>query len=130
MTAGQVTVLNNGRKSANSIQFTAQAGRTPMGYNIVPNVARTVRQGARGEWILELDFLGPSESVTVQILNGPRIDTVRSQEGPAKIVPVIHQRVYPRWFNNTVLLLMLIGLITTGYGAYRVIVWITYLSTV
>lgn len=125
--AGQVTVQNSGRKSASRVQFTAQLGPEPMGYNIVPNVDHAVRQGTRGEWILELEYLGPGEVVTVQILNGPPIDTVRSQEGPAKVVPVVHQRVFPRWINVTALLLILVGLVTVGYGIYAAASWLVTL---
>ena len=65
---------------------------------------------------MEIPYLGPAETVTVQILNGPNIDTVRSLEAPAKVVPVIHQRVFPKWFNATVLILFFVGLATACYG--------------
>lgn len=121
--AGQVVVQNVGRKSAKQVQLTAQPG-TPMGYNVLPNLDHTVRSGARGEWILEFPFLGPRETVTVQILNGPNIDTIRSIDGPAKIVPVIHQRLFPAWFNATALTLTTVGVITLCYGAYGLARWL------
>src|SRR3954468_11193690 len=94
--AGQVIVQNAGRKSANKVQLLAQAGGQPWGYTIVPNIDHEVRAGPKGAWLMEIPYLGPGETFTVQILNGPNIDTVRSLEGPAKMVPVIHQRVYPK----------------------------------
>ena len=114
--AGQVIVQNAGRKSATRLQMIAQPGPKPWGYNIVPNVDHVVRSGARGEWLLEVAYLGPGETLTVQILNGPNIDSVRAQEGPAKLVPVIHQRVFPKWFNGLALIFMLIGFGTTIYA--------------
>lgn len=126
--AGQVVVQNNGRKSANNVQFTAQLGPAPWGYNIVPNMDHSVRTGARGEWILDLPYLGPGEVITLQVLNGPPIDTVRSLEGPAKLVPVMHQRIFPKWFNATALLLMLVGLITCVYGIYSLGRWVARLG--
>ena len=123
--ASQVMVQNNGRKSASNVQFVAEPGIQPWQYNVFPAVDHRVRTGARGEWILELDFLGPGENVTVQILNGPQIASVRAKEGPAKAVPVIHQRLYPKWFNVTVLTLTGIGSLTLIYGAVMLILWST-----
>ena len=117
--AGQVIVQNAGRKSANKVQLLAQPGWQPWGYTIVPNVDHEVRKGPKGEWLMEISYLGPRETVTVQILNGPNIETVRSLEGPAKLVPVIHQRVLPKWFNFMALVLVLIGFATVAYGTYR-----------
>ena len=119
--AGQVIVQNAGRKSANKLQLVAQAGWQPWGYTIVPNIDHEVRQGPKGAWLMEIPYLGPGETVTVQILNGPTIETVRSLEGPAKMVPVIHQRVYPKWFNALALALILIGLVTCVYGMSRLV---------
>lgn len=75
--AGQIILQNTGRVSATDVQFVAEQGPLPWGYNIVPAVAHEVRTGSLGEWILELPFLGPGETVTLQILNGPQIATVR-----------------------------------------------------
>lgn len=111
--AGQVIVQNNGRTSATDVQFVAAPGLLPWGYNIVPSVDHVVRTGSRGEWILQLPYLGPGENVTVQILNGPNVESVRSREGPAKTVPVIHQRLYPPWVGATVLFFSAVGLVAT-----------------
>lgn len=119
--AGQVVVQNNGRISATQVQFVAEPGLMPWGYNIVPAVDHQVRTGTRGEWILELGYLGPGENVTVQILNGPQIASVRAKEGPARTVPVVHQRLFPRWVNGVILTLMVVGLITLAYGVYTAV---------
>ena len=37
------------------------------------------------------------------------------------MVPVIHQRLFPKWFNATALVLMLVGLATVAYGLLRLI---------
>lgn len=128
--AGQVIVQNNGRKSASNVQFVAEPGVTPWGYNIVPAVDHSTRIGSRGEWILELDFLGPGENITLQILNGPQIASVRAKEGPARAVPVVHQRLFPRWFNIAATGLMMIGFITIAYTLFRVVFWIWNLQNV
>ncbi|MCF8707262.1 hypothetical protein [Rhizorhapis sp. SPR117] len=127
--AGQLIVQNQGRKSANRVQLTAQPGPHPWGYSIFPSVDHEIRTGARDEWILEMPYLGPGEIVTVQVLNGPLIDTVRSLEGPAKMVPVIHQRLLPKWFNLAALTLLIIGLITAIYGLYSVARFLIQIAT-
>lgn len=119
--AGQVVVQNAGRKSAHKVQLTAQPGWQPWGYTIVPNIDHEVRTGPKGEWMMEIPYLGPHETVTVQILNGTNIDTVRSLEGPAKVVDVIHQRVFPKWVGGTLLVLILVGFVTLGYGAVQLV---------
>ena len=117
--AGQVIVQNAGRQSATKVQIVAQPGWKPWGYTIVPNIDHEVRTGPQDQWMIEVAYLGPHETVTVQILNGPNIDTVRSMEGPAKYVDVIHQRVNPRWANALALLLMMTGFGTLLYGLWR-----------
>lgn len=123
--AGQVIVQNAGRKSANKVQLMAQPGWQPWGYTIVPNIDHEIRNGPRGEWLMEIPYVGPRETVTVQLLNGPNIDTVRSLEGPAKVVDVIHQRVFPKWFNRTALTMMLVGFATIIYGLVRFVMYIS-----
>lgn len=119
--AGQVIVQNAGRKSANRVQLMAQPGWQPWGYTIVPNIDHEIRTGPRGEWLMEIPYIGPRETVTVQLLNGPNIDTVRSLEGAATVVDVIHQRVFPKWANALVIVIMLIGFVTALYGIVRLI---------
>lgn len=126
--AGQVIVQNNGRKSATKVQFVAEPGLIPWGYNIFPVIDHSVRSGARGEWILEIEFLGPGENVTVQILNGPQIASVRALEGVAKAVPVIHQRLFPKWVQTTLGMLMTIGTITIGYVVFIMVKHVLTLS--
>lgn len=126
--AGQIFLQNSGRRSATDIQVVAEQGAHPWGYNIIPAVDHSVRTGARGEWILDLPFLGPGENVVIQVLNGPQIASIRAKEGPAKPVPVVHQRLYPKWFNRLAVFLMLTGLITLAYGLVSVILWASELS--
>jgi hypothetical protein len=95
----------------------------PWGYTIVPSIDHEVRKGPKGEWLMEIPYLGPGETVTVQILNGPSINTVRALEGPAKVVNVIHQRVFPRWLNRFILLLLLVGVMTVLYAIVRAILY-------
>ncbi len=109
--SGQVMVQNLGRKSANNVQIVAGAGGGPAGYNIVPPIEHRAAIDEHGQWIVDIPFIGPKETITIQILNGPNIDSIRSEDGNAKFVEVLHQRQFPRWINLTAVMLMLSGLI-------------------
>jgi hypothetical protein len=117
--AGQVIVQNAGRKSATKVQLMAQPGWKPWGYTIVPSIDHEVRTGPNDQWMIEIPYLGPRETITVQILNGPVIESVRSFEGPAKVVQVIHQRVFPKWFNALCLALFIVGFATIVFLVFR-----------
>ena len=66
--AGQVMVQNAGRRSATKVQLVAQAGWKPWGYTIVPNMDHEVRNGPQDQWMIEIPFLGPRETVTIQTI--------------------------------------------------------------
>lgn len=113
--SGQIVVQNEGRRSATDVQITSRPGLPPAGYVLIPSIVHTVEQGPQGEWVLKVPYLGPKGNLAVQLLNGPVIDSVRSSEGSAKYVEVMHQRVYPTWFNITVVGLMIWGLASALY---------------
>lgn len=119
--AGQVIIQNSGRKSATKVQVTAEQGLEPWGYTIVPNIDHEIKCGPKGQWLIEIPFIGPRETVNIQILNGPNIESVRSLEGPATAVDVIHQRVFPSWFNALATLMILVGISTVIYGLFQLL---------
>lgn len=108
--AGQVMVQNLGRKSASDLQITSIPGHPPAGYVLLPNVVHQIETGPQGEWILKVPFINPTEVLTLQILNGPPIDSVRSKDCIAKYVPVVHQRLLPPWLQNMAGILAMIGI--------------------
>lgn len=112
--AGQVVIRNEGRKSATQLEVVSVPGGAPAGYVILPSINHQVSMSAMNEWVVEIPYLGPREVITIQILNGPNISTVRSAEGPAKLVPVMYQRVFPKWLN-------LIGLGLTIWGILSIL---------
>jgi hypothetical protein len=119
--AGQVMIQNAGRRSATSLEIMAATGPMPWGYNLVPSINHHIRTGPRGEWLMEIPYLGPGETITLQILNGPNIETVRSAEGAAKLIGVVHQRVFPKWFRALIAMVMLVGVATVGYAILTLI---------
>ncbi len=113
--SGQVFIQNLGRKSARNVQITSVPGVLPSGYVVLPSLVHSTHVGPNGEWILQIPFIAPKELITLQLLNGPNIDSVRSEDGIARAVPVIHQRVMPRWLNTLVVAVMVFGLLSFFY---------------
>jgi hypothetical protein len=68
--------------------------------------------------------LVPGEEITVSYLYFPPVTVaqvnagIRSNEGFARQIPVLLQRVYPMWFNRMGVALMLIGLVSLVYIAF------------
>ena len=107
--SGQIMVQNLGRQAARDVQITSVPGLPPAGYVLIPSIVHTTRSGANNEWIVEIPFIAPKELITLQVLNGPIIDSVRSSGGVARAVPVTHQRLFPRWAQFIFSALMLFG---------------------
>lgn len=121
--SGQIMIQNLGRVSAKNVQITTVPGPPPAGYSLVPSVVHTTAMGANGEWIVQIPFIAGGELITLQILNGNKIDAVRSEDGVAHFVPVVHQRLFPLWVRALVGVLMLWGLVSFFYSLAR---WIFF----
>lgn len=119
--SGQVVLQNQGRQSAEEVQIIAGQGHPPAGYNIVPQVEHTTHIDPAGRWTVVLPFIAPKEVVTIQILNGPPIDNIRSKSCAVKYVPVMYQRVYPQWFNVLAAALFVIGVFSSTYWVLQLI---------
>jgi hypothetical protein len=113
--SGQVMVQNLGRRSAKSVQITCVPGGAPAGYVLLPSIVHSTRIGPNNEWILEIPFIAPKEIITLQVLNGQIVDSVRCEDGLAKAVPVTHQRLFPRWVQLTAGAIMLFGALSFFY---------------
>jgi hypothetical protein len=121
--SGQVMVQNIGRQSARHVQITTVPGGPPAGYSIIPSLVHSTTVGANGEWIVEIPFIAGGELITLQVLNGNRIDSVRSEDGVARFVPVVHQRLFPLWVRAVVAILLLLGLVSFFYVLAR---WVLF----
>ena len=119
--SGQVMIQNLGRLAATDVEVIASAG-PPAGYTLVPPVSHSAEMNSHGNWVLKINFIAPKEVITVQILNGPNIDSVRSADCVAKYVPVVHQRQFPAWFNASAVFLMLVGVVSIFYIFWRSII--------
>jgi hypothetical protein len=122
--AGQIVIQNLGRQSARNVQITSVPGGAPAGYVILPSIVHSTRVGGNNEWIIEIPFIAPKETITLQILNGQNVDSVRSEDGTARVVPVAHQRIFPKWLNLIAGVLMLWGVLSFFFA----IAWIALRS--
>jgi hypothetical protein len=113
--SGQVVLQNQGRQPAEEVEIIAGQGLPPAGYNIVPQVGHSTHIDPAGRWTVVLPFIAPKEVVTIQILNGPPIDNIRSKSCSVKYVPVMYQRIYPQWFNALATALFVVGVFSTSY---------------
>lgn len=107
--SGQIIVQNLGRQSAKDVQITSVPGVAPAGYVLLPSLDHSIRHAPNGEWVVSIPFLAPKEVITLQILNGPMIATVRCADSMGKYVPVIHQRLYSKPILTLIAFLMLCG---------------------
>ncbi len=113
--SGQVILQNQGRIAAEEVEVIAGPGQAPAGFNIVPRVGHSVYCDASGRWTLSFPFIAPKEAITIQLLNGPPIETIRCKGGAAKYVPVMYQRIFPAWFNVLALMMFFFGVFSTAY---------------
>lgn len=114
--SGQIIVQNSGRQSATNVQITSSPGGAPAGYVLIPSIVHQTHVGPGGEWIVQIPFISSGEVITLQILNGPPIESVRCSQSMGKLVPVSHQRLYPKPFQLTIAFLMLTGIASIFYS--------------
>lgn len=113
--SSQVMVQNLGRLPAENVEIISEATGAPAGYNLMPAIDFEVGTTASGRWLVKIPYVAPKEIITLQILNGANIEQVRCKGGVAKFVPVIHQRLMPRWTNVLAGALMVCGLFSLFY---------------
>lgn len=101
------------------MQITTGANGGPAGYSIIPTIVHTTELTGNNEWLVEIPFIAPKETITLQILNGPNVEAIRSEEGVARYVPVAHQRVFPKWLNALIIGLMLWGALSLFFIVAR-----------
>ena len=117
-----VVLRNAGRKSATNVRL--HHHHLP-DFNIYPSVAHQTETLPDGSRDIVIPTIVPGKELTVSYLYfPPAVYTdinrgIESDEGLATEIPVLLQRIYPNWFNVSALVLMLVGLVTLGYLAYR-----------
>ena len=121
-----VFVQNNGGAPATGIQIgheiTALA-QFPL-YKIQPSIPAKLTPMNATAALLEIDCLGPGQTLRISYLsNTPfKVLHIRSKEGDAQVINVALMRVFPKWFNYTVVAFAGIGLIHTIIFSFQKIV--------
>jgi hypothetical protein len=123
-----VVLRNSGRRAATNVRL----HHTVLpDFNIWPTIVHHVENLTDSSADIVIPTLVPSEVITISYLYFPPVTVaqvnagIKSDQGFAQAVPVLLQRQYPRWFNVTVALLMLIGLVTLLYFLYHIVaIWI------
>jgi hypothetical protein len=117
-----VVLRNAGRRAATNVRL----HHTILpDFNIWPPVQYQIEELPDGGKDIVIPALVPSESITISYLYFPPVTYaqvnagIKSDQGFAQQVPVLLQRVYPRWANMLAAAVALIGLITIVYLAYR-----------
>ena len=116
-----VVLRNTGRQSAKNIRlhhFTLPE------FNIWPAVVHNIEILPDGSKDIVIPTLVPGEEITVSYLYFPPLIArqinagIKSDHGFANQITVLLQRQYPRWFNRTEMILLLVGVVTICYLIY------------
>lgn len=120
-----VVLRNAGRRSATNVRL---RHNTLPDFNIWPNLVHHVEDLSDGSREIVIPTLVPGEQITISYLYFPPLTVaqvnagIRCDQGFAHQIPVLIHRQYPKWFNVSVALFMLIGIVTVIYLIYRVVV--------
>lgn len=121
-----MTLRNNGNSIARNIEISHP--QAPQHFQLTPAIQHTVEKADDDRRMtIRIPSIGPKETVAISYLFGPvanwsdLLEYVRSEDGTAKKINVILNRVFPRWFNVMVLGFCLLGLVFLG-----VIIWWLY----
>lgn len=119
-----VVLRNSGKKSAINVRL----GHALLpDFQVYPDVQYQVLNLPNGGREILFPAVVPQKQITISYLYFPpvtwnQINThVESDEGPVKVITVLPQPQYPRWFINTLRLLVYIGAVTTLYLIYLLV---------
>lgn len=97
----------------------------PQHFEIWPQRNFATTTNPRGNYIIKLDSLNPGEWMVVSLLNVdaeiPIVTNVRWEGGQAKERPMAPQQVLPKWARALVAALLLVGVFSLIYFAFRII---------
>ena len=116
-----MVLRNTGRRSATNVRL--HHASLP-NFNIWPVVVHNVETLPGGSQDIVIPTLIPGEEITVSYLYFPPLIAgqvnagIKCDQGFANQITVLLQRQYPRWFNRTVIVLFLVGVVTVCYLAY------------
>jgi hypothetical protein len=116
-----VVLRNAGRHSATNVRLHHVILPD---FNIFPPIVHNIETLPDGSQDIVIPTLVPGEEITISYLYFPPVVVgqinagVKCDQGFAKPITVLLQRQYPRWFNHTVGIMLLIGVVTVCYLIY------------
>lgn len=122
-----IVIRNIGKRTAKNIRI--GHANLPHSYQIFPNVAHKVEDGANGSAEIVVPTLVPNEQVSVSYLYFPPllwnqiVSYTKSDEGMAKEINIIPSPKWPQWRINLVWGLIFIGASTVIYWLLLAIVY-------
>jgi hypothetical protein len=105
-----LTIQNRGRKSASNIEIVHKV--KPDHFQFSQAISYSEDFNPDGEHLIKIDNLGPREFINIQYLShtqAPFLRTVRSDQGPAKLIQVQFQVIYSKWVQAVAGVLMVSG---------------------
>lgn len=105
-----LTIQNDGRMPATNVEIIHR--QRPDHFQFSTAISYVEEHGPDGAHIIRIPSLGSKEFVNIQLLSHvqePVLLNVRCAEGPAQLIQVHLQRLYPKWFQVFVGLLMVLG---------------------
>jgi len=121
-----LTIQNAGRKPATNVEIVHK--HKPDHFHFSTAISFAEDTNPNGEHIIKIPSLGAKEHVNIQLLSHvqqPILLNVRSADGPAQLIQVHLQRMFPKWFNASVGGLLLLGF---GFALYWIIRSVIFLS--
>lgn len=121
-----LTIQNTGRKPAKDVEIVHKY--KPDHFHFSTAISFIEETNPNGEHIIKIPSLGAKEFVNIQLLSRVQqaiLLNVRSADGPAQLIQVHLQRIFPKWFNASAGGLLLLGF---GFALYWLIRSVIFLS--
>ncbi len=115
-----VTVQNMGRRRATNVELVFTS--PPNHYTLTPTRPHAQRTTPQGQHVINIPTLGHNEWFTLEVIGfgtAPGLLHLRSDDGAAELVPMMPQRIWPRWVNWSSVILVLTGAAFILYWGLR-----------
>jgi len=122
-----VVLRNSGKRAATNVRF----GHNSLpDFQVFPDIAYNVIDLPNGGREIHFPLVVPQKQITISYLYFPpltwdKINThVESDAGPVKVITVLPQAQYPRWFLSILQALVYVGGVATVYLLYLGVRWL------
>ena len=117
-----VVIMNVGRRAATNLRL---SHTFLPGFNIWPPVEYQLKEVPNSGRDIVIPTVIPNQQLSISYLYFPPVTYadvnagVKCDEGFATQIPVLLQRQYPKWFNYSAAVLMIVGMATLAYGLFE-----------